>query len=628
MDWANLFEQITLLSIMGSVVAMSIVVIKAIFRQKLSAKIHYYIWFLLVLKLVIPLDFQAQLNPFNYINAESQKYNIYSMVDQNISSNTTLDTNTITIQENNVVKDKQVKTETVHNFGLGFNYKTGALIWMIGSLSILTYIIIVNIMLWISIKKSPRCNRQDVNKILQESKLKLKVHSKVSIIYDQHLKSPAVYGIIRPKILISENIINRLTFEELRFVLLHEVTHIKRKDLIVNLFIMLLQVIYWFNPIIWYSLHQFKQDCEVACDATALTVLTTNEVVGYGQTIINMLKILSKSNLPIGTLGFSNKYSRRRIIMITLYNKRSIAWTVAALSLVLMIGCSSITKPSNGDEKSNTEVPTSSNVKSETDSDNTSSTNASEGTKDTSNNLNSSLLDNMDTTKSPFEKGYYDYQGTINNNISIQMSIYPLGKDIVGSYFYDSQRKEIKLKGKSGAEDIVLYEYDDTGKNTGIFKGTMKTVDKIEGTWKSADNKTSYPFTLLLKSNLPGVEYGKRYSIAVGTESDQNVENFVAKIQGYIVNDNKKQLAEQVKYPINVKIDDKVTEIQNADDFIENYYKIINPAYKQVIGNAFTKYMFANWQGVMFGTGLNNIWINNVTTTGDNLELMIISINN
>jgi beta-lactamase regulating signal transducer with metallopeptidase domain len=512
---------------------------------------------------------------------------------------------------------------------LGFNYKTGALIWMIGALSKLTYIIIVNIMLWISIKKSNRCDRQDVNKILQESKLKLKVHSKVSIIYDQHLKSPAVYGIIRPKILISENIIHRLTSEELRFVLLHEVTHIKRKDLIVNLFIMLLQVIYWFNPIIWYSLHQFKQDCEVACDATALTVLTTKEVVGYGQTIINMLKILSKSNLPIGTLGFSNKYSKRRIIMITLFNKKSITWTVAALSLVLMIGCSSITKPSNdSNDKSNTEVSNISNVKPEADSDNTSSTNASEGTKDISSNLNSSLLDNIDTTNSSFEKGYYDYQGTINNNISIQMSVYPLGKDIVGSYFYESKRKEMKLKGKSGAEDIVLYEYDDTGKNTGIFKGKMKTIDKIEGTWMSADNKTSYPFTLLLKSNLPGVEYGKRYSIAVGTQGDQNVENFVAKIQGYIVNDNKKLLAEQVKYPINVKINDKVTEMQNANDFIENYEKIINPAFKQVIGNAFTKYMFANWKGVMFGSGSNNIWINNVTTTGDNLELMIISINN
>jgi len=43
------------------------------------------------------------------------------------------------------------------------------------------------------------------------------------------------------------------------------------------------------------------------------------------------------------------------------------------------------------------------------------------------------LVENSDTTKSQFEKGYYDYQGTINNNIPILMSIYPLENDIVGT---------------------------------------------------------------------------------------------------------------------------------------------------------------------------------------------------
>ena len=212
--------------------------------------------------------------------------------------------------------------------------------------------------------------------------------------------------------------------------------------------------------------------------------------------------------------------------------------------------------------------------------------------------------------------------------MSIQMSVYPLGKDIVGSYFYDSQRKEIKLKGKAGAKEIVLYEYDETGKNTGIFKGTMNTVDKIEGTWISPDNKRSYPFTLLLKSIINGAEYGKRYAVALGTKNDQDVENFVSEIQNNVANDNKKQLAEQVSYPINVKINDKIIQIQNEDEFIKNYDKIFLVNYKEMISKASTKYLFANWKGIMFGTNLNNIWINEVTSAGDNPKLMITAINN
>jgi len=245
----------------------------------------------------------------------------------------------------------------------------------------------------------------------------------------------------------------------------------------------------------------------------------------------------------------------------------------------------------------------------------------------TNSNTNSSLLDNIDTTKSQFEKGYYDYQGSINENIPIQMSIYKLGKEIIGTYFYDKQRKEIKLEGKAGAKNIVLYEYDETGKNTGVFQGTMNTVDKIEGTWTSADSPKNYPFILLLKSNLTGVEYGKRYAVAV-TKSDQDVENFINQIKSYVVSDNNKMLAELVTYPINAKINDKVAKIQNKDDFIKNYDQIFYPDYKQVISNAYTKYLFANWQGIMFGEGSYNIWINEMTPNGSKPKLMITAINN
>lgn len=252
----------------------------------------------------------------------------------------------------------------------------------------------------------------------------------------------------------------------------------------------------------------------------------------------------------------------------------------------------------------------------------------SQGANTTSSNTEASLLGNIDTTKSPFEKGYHNYEGIIDNNMSIHMSVYQLGKDIVGSYFYDSQKKEIKLKGKAGEKEIVLYEYDEAGKNTGIFKGTMNTVDKIEGTWISADNKKSYPFTLSLNSILNGTEYGKRYALPLSTKNDQDVDSFVSEIQNYIVNDNKKQLAKQVKYPIMVKINNNVTKIENEDDFIKNYDEIFHTDYKQVIGNASTKYLFANWKGIMFRAGLYNIWINEVKPEGDNPKLMITGIIN
>ena len=86
MNLAKLFEQIILLSIMGSILAAAILFIKVIFRQKLTAKFHYYIWFLLILKLIVPLNFQSQLSPFNFIHSEIKKYDISSIVQQNLGT--------------------------------------------------------------------------------------------------------------------------------------------------------------------------------------------------------------------------------------------------------------------------------------------------------------------------------------------------------------------------------------------------------------------------------------------------------------------------------------------------------------------------------------------------------------
>ncbi len=376
MNLDNLFKEIALLSISGSIVAIAILLVKNIFRKKLSGKIHYYIWFLLVLKLIIPSNFQSQISPLNFINDKSQKYDISSVVNQNVSSIRGLNANANNLIQSNTPKDKYKPLINVSS-GSGFNLKTVALIWIIGVLLILSYIIFVNIMLWINIKKKTNCKRRDVDDILQESKIKLGVNSEISIIYDENVKSPAVYGIIRPKILISQQIINGLSSQKLKFVFLHELTHIKRKDLIINVVIMLLQVIYWFNPLIVYSLYQFKQDCELACDATALTKLNSNEIREYGETIIDMLQILSKPNLFIGTLGFSNKYSKRRIIMISLFNKRSIAGTVIALCLVLAVGCSSTAKTFISDNSN------SANARGNTTHSNSSSTNNATNTAGT-----------------------------------------------------------------------------------------------------------------------------------------------------------------------------------------------------------------------------------------------------
>jgi len=222
------------------------------------------------------------------------------------------------------------------------------------------YIIIVNLILFIKIKKYATCNREDILRILEESKARLKVNTNVSIVYKKEIKSPMVWGFLHPKIIISPEIMDKLTQEELKYIFLHELSHLKRKDQIVNIVGMIVQILHWFNPIIWYAIFKMKQDCEISCDAAVLNVLIPEENKNYGLTIIDMMKMVSDVKWMPGTVGFANKYHARRIIMITQHKKASAKWTVAALlALTLLTGCSSLTSSSNQTSAGNTPNTTS-----------------------------------------------------------------------------------------------------------------------------------------------------------------------------------------------------------------------------------------------------------------------------
>ncbi|MEI4771709.1 M56 family metallopeptidase [Psychrobacillus sp. FJAT-51614] len=357
-----IFKEVLLLSLMGSILALGILIIKAIFRQRLSAKLHYYIWILLVLRLIVPIDIQNHISFMNFIPIEQKELDPHFIAEQyvpNIKPKSTITTgNSPSIEDSNALADSGI-------IGAIFSYDTAAVLWIIGVSSILLYILCVNILMRAKLKKCSVCEREDLIKILEAERSKLKVNSKIKIIYSNYSKSPAVYGMIHPKIIIPEELIDKLTPEEFGFVLSHELTHIKNKDLVVNTLLMIVKAIYWFNPLIWYSLNQVKQDCEVACDASVISTLKTEEVKKYGQTIINMLRLFSEKRSNTGTLGYASKYNKRRIVMITQFKKSSAICAVLALSLTIIVGCSSTLKSGSSEDIPNEDSGTNSSTPSE-----------------------------------------------------------------------------------------------------------------------------------------------------------------------------------------------------------------------------------------------------------------------
>ena len=140
---------------------------------------------------------------------------------------------------------------------------------------------------------------------------------------------------------------NAVAKADIKYMLLHELAHLKRKDNIVNLITNILQILHWFNPMIWYGFIKMRDDRELACDATVLYHLNESEVNSYGKAIVNLLKSYTAPRKLPGLTGILEKKSqaKRRIERIARFNRNTYKWSTVAILVLLLMSCSMLSNP-------------------------------------------------------------------------------------------------------------------------------------------------------------------------------------------------------------------------------------------------------------------------------------------
>ena len=98
------------------------------------------------------------------------------------------------------------------------------------------------------------------------------VSETIRLVEDDSVAVPAVWGIARPTIILPRGIASTLTAEQLRWVLLHELAHVRRRDLIVLMLQRFAAILHFFNPAIWIANRIIDQLREYACDDLAVSL--------------------------------------------------------------------------------------------------------------------------------------------------------------------------------------------------------------------------------------------------------------------------------------------------------------------------------------------------------------------
>ncbi|MDX8367940.1 M56 family metallopeptidase [Cytobacillus sp. IB215665] len=334
MDVQSLFSLVLKLSLLGSVMAGVIFLIKKGFHNKMSAHWHYYIWLLLIARLIIPYSFETPL-----LMPEKEPELSTS---SSVGFEGTIDhSNTTEVQESNNLQEAVLPVKSSEEekiVSIKSLKQVLPIVWIAGATITLLIMLLVNFHFHWRLSKKNKCDDYELLNLLEECKQKLKVKAKVQIIYDESMGTPSVVSFFRPKILINKNMLNSLSSNEIKFVLLHELTHVNRNDILIHWIIIFVQAIHWFNPIIWYSFYAMRKDCEISCDASVLSRLKNDEHLEYGSSLLTVIEQVSKKTLIPRSIGMSTSRShmKLRLERITMFKKQS--WKWITLSSILAVG--------------------------------------------------------------------------------------------------------------------------------------------------------------------------------------------------------------------------------------------------------------------------------------------------
>ncbi len=186
-----------------------------------------------------------------------------------------------------------------------------------------------------------------VRPLLNRATAELGVRRSIPVIPIPSHTAPAVFGFWRPCLLLPVGLSEKLTDAELRLVLLHELVHLKRGDVLLNWLLIGVQALHWFNPLVWLALRQLRADRELVCDAAVLQRLPAETSSTYGHTLLKVAAGVTANSYSPNLVPILQRQRQpqleRRILMITHRQPVTRLSTLTAIFLVTLLGCLTFT---------------------------------------------------------------------------------------------------------------------------------------------------------------------------------------------------------------------------------------------------------------------------------------------
>jgi len=339
----NLFAVVLNMSITATVAVALIIFIRWIIGKKLPAIFRYALWGIVLVRLVLPLSIPSIFSIFNAIpvsetaTAQRTQYE-YSKAVSNIQHETgsrslNQDGTANDALNNNFIVSLPAAVPEAPIDPIQALMQLIPWVWLIAVAGLFIFNLYAYFHATCKLKEAVLYKDDD---LISQCKRKLKMNLQVQVYTSDKVHTPVVFGLIKPRIILPINIAEEHNDTELKYILTHELVHIKRFDYIIKLISVLALCIHWFNPAVWLSFILSHKDMEMSCDEKVMSVFDNDIRSDYASSLI---KIAEKQNMMLngGLLAFGENNIKSRIKGIMNFKKPSfwIGATIAAITIVI-----------------------------------------------------------------------------------------------------------------------------------------------------------------------------------------------------------------------------------------------------------------------------------------------------
>lgn len=334
-SFENVFITVLNMSITGSYIIAAILLLRLILKK--APKIFSYsLWAIAGLRLLCPFSFSSVISIFNFISPPAAESSVTGTtangyIPQDIGMMLIPEVNTGIPAADTVINTVLPSAQPTASINpMQILLTAACLIWVSGIIAMSVYGIV------------------SVIKIRKQIKFATKF--KDNIFECDAIRSPFVFGVIRPRIYLpcgmSEN--------QLEYVLMHEKNHIRRFDHITRIIAFIILILHWFNPFVWIGYTLAIHDMEMSCDENVLKKLGAEAKKAYSFTLVS---VGADKKLSFGTpLSFGENGVEKRVKNILGFKKPKIIAVIICVVLCVVAAAVCLTNGISEKSKNNEAV--------------------------------------------------------------------------------------------------------------------------------------------------------------------------------------------------------------------------------------------------------------------------------